>query len=246
MKTKSILVASLIILSLVFIGLQILKQEVYASGTRTLILLLLTALCCFEGKVKKGYFFLFLVTFSLAELLNFVAWFVTPEFRASLDYFYFIGNGLYILSYVFLIIEVIKNLNIRDVIAKFPVHIIILVVLDIFCVTIVTDTTKGTLSISEYSLEFVYNTVIMSLLTIAVINYIYKDDKKAMNLLVGSIFIVFSEIIQLAYFYVIDFNVLNVLCSLLLVLAFLFLYLHARLPDIDQEALLEDPEPIEA
>ncbi|RIA10017.1 hypothetical protein OE09_1864 [Flavobacteriaceae bacterium MAR_2010_72] len=246
MKTKSILVTSLVILSLVFIGLQVLKQEVYASGARALILLLLTVFCCYEGKVKKGYFFLFLVAFSLAEVLNFVAWFVTPEVRESIDYFYYIGNGLYILSYIFLIIHVLKSIDVRDVISKFPVHIIILIILDVFCVTVVTGTTKNTLSISEYSLEFIYNAVIMSLLTIAVINYIYKDDKKAMNLLVGSIFIVFSEIIQLAYFYVIDINVLNVLCSLFLVVAFLFLYLHARLPDLKPEEILEDPEPVEA
>jgi len=119
-------------------------------------------------------------------------------------------------------------MNLKEVITKLPAHIVILVVLDFFCVTIITDAAQG-LSIYEYSTEFLYNAVVMSVLTLAVINYIHKVNKKAMNLLLGSIFIVFSEMIQMAYFYVYDINVLNILCSFFLVLAFLFLYLQASL-----------------
>jgi hypothetical protein len=172
----------------------------------------------------------FLILFSLADILGFSRQFVSlPD--SSFDYFYYTCNSLYILSYLFLIVQVLKNMNIREVISKFPIHIIILVVLDIFCVSIVTETTKGSLSIYEYSLEFLYNAVMMSLLTLAVINYINKEDKQAMNLLVGSIFIVFAEMIQLAYFYVSSINFLNVLCSLFLVLAFAFFYLQANESD---------------
>ena len=129
---------------------------------------------------------------------------------------------------------VVKSMNIRDVITKLPAHIVILVILDIFCVTIVTDTAVEDLSIYQYALEFLYNAVIMTLLTFSVINYIYKVDKRAMNLLLGSIFIVFSEMIQLAYYYVLDINVLNVFCSLFIVLAFFFFYLQATLTETEE------------
>jgi hypothetical protein len=129
---------------------------------------------------------------------------------------------------------VFKNMDVKDVIMKLPAHIVILVVLDIFCVTIVTDTTKQELSIYQYSLEFIYNAVIMSLLTLSVINYIYKVDKNSMNLLIGSLFIVFFEMIQLAYYYVLEINALNVLCSLFLVIAFLFFYLQEILEETEE------------
>ena len=115
------------------------------------------------------------------------------------------------------------------IVKKFPAHLVILLVLDIFCWLTVTDTTKGVLTTTEYELEFIYNTVIMLLLTVTLINYIYREDKKSMNLLIGSIFIVFSEVIQLAYFYISAINILNVICSFFLVIAFIFFYLQSRL-----------------
>jgi hypothetical protein len=145
------------------------------------------------------------------------------------DLFYYFTNSLYILSYIFLIIKVLGDMNLKEIIRKFPIHIIVLLALDVFCVITVTETTKGLLSNAEYALEFSYNAVIMLLLTVTLINYIYREDKKSMNLLIGSIFIVFSEVIQLAYFYISAINILNVICSLFLVLAFIFFYLQSRL-----------------
>lgn len=171
---------------------------------------------------------MFLITFTVADVFNFLSWQISPDSFMA-DYSYYIINAMYILSYSFLIVQILKTLDIKQVVTKLPVHIIILLVLDISCVIVVTNTTKPELQFGEYLLEFVYNTVIMALLSVALINYIYKDDKKSMNFLVGSIFIVFSEVIQLAYFYVSEVNILNVLCSIFLVLAFVFFYLQAKI-----------------
>ncbi|MEZ4856525.1 MAG: hypothetical protein R2812_08645 [Gelidibacter sp.] len=229
MKLRTILISTLIVFSVVFIGLQIAQLELQAAGVRALLLLLLTALYCNKVKHKRLFFFLFFIAFALAETLNFFSLFIKVGTN-NVDYSYYLVNSLYILSYIFLIIQVIKGMDVKDVIRKFPLHIIILVILDISSVLVVTNTTKSQLNNHEYSLEFVYNAVIMLLLTVALINYIHKDDKKSMNLLLASIFIVFSEVIQLTYFYVAEINILNVFCSLFLVLAFLFFYLQARLP----------------
>lgn len=234
MKTKHFFITSLIILSIVFLGLQLTNYEMYASFIRAAMIVLLTILYCKQVKSYSSYFFMFLITFSLAEVIGLLSFIFELDLNNSIDYYYYIGNILYILSYIFLIIYVLKNINIKDAIIKLPAHIVILIVLDIFCVTIVTDTTKELLSIYQYSLEFLYNAVIMTLLTLAVINYIYKVDKKAMNLLIGALFIVFSEMIQLAYYYVIKINILNVLCSIFLVIAFLFFYLQAVLAEADE------------
>ena len=81
----------------------------------------------------------------------------------------------------------------------------------------------------DYLVEIVYNTVIMLLLTITLINYISRYTKKAMNLLLGALCIVFSEVIQVAYYYVSDQNILNVVYSILLVVAFAFFYIQSSL-----------------
>jgi hypothetical protein len=79
----------------------------------------------------------------------------------------------------------------------------------------------------DYSIEVFYNIVVMLLLTVTLVNYISRDSKKAMNLLIGSLCIVFSEVMQVAYFYVSEKNVLNVTYSVLLIFAFCFFYIQA-------------------
>jgi hypothetical protein len=229
MQILKILIATLIILSVSFLGLQILQFETQASALRALLLIGLTAFYYLTIKEKKHFFYLFLLAFTLAEILNFTSLFVSFVSENGTDYSYYLTNALYILSYLFLITKVLSDMNLKEVVRRFPIHILVLLVLDVFCVIIVTDTTKGLLSNEEYTLEFLYNTVIMLLLTVTLINYIYREDKKSMNLLIGSIFIVFSEVIQLAYFYISAINILNVICSFFLVMAFIFFYLQSRL-----------------
>lgn len=238
MSVTRILVGILIALSIVFMGFQIYELEVHAAGVRALLLIFLIILYYIRVKNKLFYFFLFLLTFAIAEILNFVGWMSPPVAIDSVDYLYYISNSLYILAYTFLIIQILSSMNLRDIVKKLPFHLLILIILDVFCVIVVTNTVIGRLNYYEYFVELIYNSVIMILLTVALMNYIYKDDKKAINLLIGSIFIFFSEVIQLAYFYVSNINVLNVFCSLFLVFAFVFFYLQSRLSYDSQEPSL--------
>jgi hypothetical protein len=204
-------------------------------------LLLLTLLYCVNIESKRLFFFLFLLCFLFGEIVNFMSYFVEFDIETSIDYFYYLVNGLYILSYVFLTIRVLTDIEIKVVLKKFWIHLIILVVLDVFCVMILSDTTEKMLTGSQVSLEFLYNSVIMLLLTFAMINYMSKNTQKSMNLLLGAIFMFFSEVIQMTYFYISEIHILNVICSLFLVLAFLFFYLQARIPyESEQKAIQQD------
>ena len=143
---------------------------------------------------------------------------------------YYGGNLCYITAYIFLIIEVLKSISLKSVISKFPVHVIILLVLDIYSVYLVSEIAVKSAFLSgilDYIVEIVYNIVVMLLLTVTLINYISRDSKKAMNLLLGALCIVFSEIMQVAYFYVSDKNILNITYSVLLIFAFCFFYIQA-------------------
>jgi len=81
----------------------------------------------------------------------------------------------------------------------------------------------------ELSLELLYNIFILSLLTVSLLNYFYRDDKKAMILFLGSLCISFSEVIQIAYYYIVDRQLLNVTYSMLLILAFYLFYVQSKL-----------------
>ena len=139
---------------------------------------------------------------------------------------------IYITAYTFLIIEILSSINVKRIFNRFKTYILILVVLDIYSIILVTDIaikSEILFGVYDYLIEIVYNTVIMLLLSITLINYISKHTKKTMNLLIGALCIVFSEVIQVAYFYVSEQNILSIAYSILLVLAFTFFYIQSNL-----------------
>ncbi|MFK7783245.1 hypothetical protein [Psychroserpens sp.] len=229
MQIGKFLGALILALSLFFLGLQFKGLEIEAAGVRALSVALLTILYVIRVKNKHPFFLMFLVFFTISEIFNYVTWVVNFDITPEVDYYYYIGNSLYITSYLFLIARIAITMNFKKAFLKFPVQIGLLGILGLFFVYFVSDTTKKELINSEYYLELFYNAVVMLLMAIALINYMYRDDKKSMNLLIGAICIMFSEVIQLAYFYIVDFLILNLLCSMFLVFAFLFFYLQSRL-----------------
>lgn len=239
MVINKVIKTFLILLSFLFVYLQIVEQDYYGDLVKTLLFLGLTALFLLDKDCDCLYFKLFLVFYTVGQLLGFSTWFIEIDYEKSGDFVYYIANTLYILSYALLIWQILSRLNLKEIVSKYFIAILVLIILDIFCVSIVTATTEGVLSFYEYTLEFLYNGVIMVLLSVSMINFMHRDDKRSMNMLVASIFIVFSEIIQLAYFYVAQYQELNVISSIFLVLAFVFLYLTAKLENEEPVDFLE-------
>lgn len=229
MENNKLLSGIIIALTISFIGLQIFQQELFADFVRGLILPILTVLYCLSGKSKTNYFFYFLLCYSLSDFSRVFSYFA--YYSSVVDNaLYYGGNLLYITAYIFLILEVFKSFNFKSVINRFPVHIIILLVLDIYSVYLVSEIavkSEYLYGLLDYSIEIFYNIVVMLLLTVTLVNYISRDSKKAMNLLLGALCIVFSEVMQVAYFYVSDKNILNVTYSVLLIFAFCFFYIQA-------------------
>jgi hypothetical protein len=229
MQKSKLLSGIIIALTISFVGFQIFQVDFIGGIVRGLILPLLTILYCVTGKSKSNYFFYFLLFYSLAEFTSVFSYFAYYSVVVD-NFLYYGGNLCYITAYVFLMLEVLKSIKLKSVISKFPAHIIILLVLDIYSVYLVSEIAVKSdylSNMTEYIIEIVYNIVVMLLLTVTLINYISRDSKKAMNLLLGALCIVFSEIMQVAYFYVSDKNILNVTYSVLLIFAFCFFYIQA-------------------
>ena len=229
LKIKTLKVL-LITIAVAFLTLQILEMEFYGAALKVLLFVGLTLLYHLEVREKSWFFRVFLYLFTLGVTIDYVAWFFPfSDNMAFESIFYYVVNMLFIASYAVIIAKMLSALNLKSLVKKLPVHILVLLVLDVFSVIIVTETTEKVLNPAEYMLEFIYNSVVMILLSVALLNYIYRDDIKSMNMLLASILIVFSEIIQMAYFYIENNNTFNIMCSVLLVGAFLFFYIQSTL-----------------
>lgn len=243
MLVNKILKVVLLLLGGIFIVLQGFAFEFEGAAIGALMLVLLIVLYSFWTKNRAKYFTWFLIMFAAGQLLSLYAYYA-PEFTDDeIDYYYYGANLLYILSYLFLIVKIVGNLKFKQVFSELSIPIIILIILDVFCVILVTDTTKSSLTYYQYALEFIYNAVIMALLSVALINYMYRNDNKSMLFLLASICIVFSEIIQLAYYYIlINNNDLGFIYSFFLVIAFLFLYVQSQLEFTGPEPAYTDEQ----
>ena len=115
---------------------------------------------------------------------------------------------------------------------SFRTQLLLLFALDIFVVWVLIDLVRSTL-VTDYAyiIELLYNLTVMILVSLALINYMQNDTKKSMNLLIGTICILFSEVIQIAYYYLSSLDkTLNIAYSVFLVLAFVFFFIQSKLP----------------
>lgn len=231
MHVGKILGIILILLSVLFLGLQSFGLEHQAFGIKALAMSLLTVYYIVNVKQKHILFLIFLIFYAAAEIHNYLTYELYPAENVSYDIHYITGNSLYVTAYLFLIARIFSIMRFKKAILKFPIQTLLLFALGVFVVYMITDlSNEGFIFEYEYMIETIYNTVVMFLVCLALVNYMFNDTKKSMNLLIGSIFIVFSEVMQIAYYYITDYdNTLNVVYSIFLVCAFVFLYFQSRL-----------------
>jgi len=237
MQNQKLLMVFIIILAIIYIGLQILEMQVIADYVRPTLVPLLTITYYLAKKEKSSNFFYFLLFYSIGEIFSLFRYFGLDFFFID-DLLYYLVNTLFITAYIFLILEILKPINIRKTFNRYTTYILILAVLDIYSVILVTEIAIKSEFLDgffDYLTEIVYNIAFMLLLSVALINYISSHSKKAMNLLLGTLCIVFSEVMQVAYFYVSEQNKLSVIYAILLVLAFTFFYIQSNLSYADSK-----------
>lgn len=206
---------------------QVQGEYLVSAISKSLIVPLFTLLYFINVKDKSIYFTGFLVLFSISELSTVAQFYL--DTTTALDTYYVIGNTIYILAYILLLIEVLKDLDFKKVFKNYKLSLSILAVLNVYIVYMLITIVYPVIDHSNLIyIELVYNIVMLLLLTFALINYSYNDNKKTLLLFVGCLCIVFSEFIQVAYFYISETDILNFTSTLLFVMAFFFFYIHAR------------------
>lgn len=197
-----------------------------ANVSRALIVPLFTVLYFINNKNYSPYFSLFLICYSISELISIVG------LTIRLEWEYYIGNSLYIMAYLALSYEILLSINMKHILKQFKIHLVVLCIVNVYVNYVLIKFQPDYFSTTDFAMELLYNIATVILVSISLLNYFYRDDNKALILFMGSLSVAVSEVIQIAYYYIVDSsdsNVLVVSYSLFLILGFYFYYTQSKL-----------------
>ncbi|PKQ44861.1 hypothetical protein [Confluentibacter flavum] len=224
MNKSIILVGTIVLIYTLFVIFQFGGNELIAYNLRSLIFPFVALTYFISIREKSIFFNLFLIFYSLSELLAIISDKLSP----GVDYL--LGNSLYILAYLMLFIKICKSISLMHVLKNFKIHLVVLTALNIYIVYVMQIIIDPLVELNyEYFVELIYNIVMLLLLSSSLINYFYRDNKKSLYLFVGSLCIVFSEVISVAYLYVAKQDLLNFIAVSLALIAFYFFYQQSKL-----------------
>ena len=237
MYKSKILVGFVLLCYILFAVFEFNGNQVVAYYFHSFIVPLITIIYIFFIKRKSKLFLWFLIVYSLSDILGIVIDNIPVDGTSSLyDFEYYFGNGLYILAYIFLILKIGKSLSFKHVVKHFKLHLVVLSILNIYLIYVLQNIISPNLILdSDFYIEFVYNVVTILLLSIALLNYFYKDNRKSLYLFLGALCIVFSEVMDIAYIYITQRSLLNFLATTLALSAFYFFYQQSKWLNISSE-----------
>ncbi len=190
---------------------------------------IVTVFYLFKVKNKPTFLSLFLITYSISDIINFF------DQESYNEYMYFLCNGLYMLSYVFLFLELNKTVNMKEILKKFPIHFAVLTLLNIYIVfvmaTIINPITFETDHIEFVRIfEHVYNIILLGLLSMSFFNYLLNENNKALLLFSGCLALTFFEFLLIGYYYLSEeMSIIRMVSILLELSAFLMFYFSATI-----------------
>ena len=232
MNKSKILVGLVALVYLLFIIFQFTGHSALALSFRSLIIpsvAILYFLCINRWSV---FFSFFLGFYAASDVLYLIAEYFNVPY--SIDYY--LGNSLYILAYGTLLFKACRSINLIEILRNYKIHLIVLTFLNVYVVYVLQDIVdpENTMQ-NEYYLELTYNLVMLFLLSASLLNFLYRDNKKSLLLFLGSICIVFSEVMGVAYLYVAQEGLLNFISTTLSLLAFYLIFKQSLLQNTINE-----------
>jgi hypothetical protein len=217
MNKSKFMVGLVFLVYLGFVISQFNNNDFLADALDALLLPLITVIYFTKERRINLFFSIFLICYSVSDLMVFIVDFI------PYNYYYYVGNGLYILAYLALLIKIVQSLSFQHIIKNFKLHLIVLTGLNIYIAYVLQVIVNPYVEMTnEYFVEIFYNVVMLLVLSASLLNYFYKDNKKALFIFLGSLSIVFSEVLGVAYIYVAKQDLLNFLTTSLTLLAFYF------------------------
>lgn len=238
MFKSKILVGCVLQLYILFVFFEVIGEYTIAFHLDGLIIPLITFIYLIFIKRKSKLFLLFLIFYSVSDLMgiatsNLLYYNLPYSNKENLIYYaydYYIDTALYILAYFFLFVKIAQTLPIGYIFKHFKIHLLVLITLNIYLVYVLQIIVEPYVEFQyEYVFEFTYNVITLMVLMVALLNFIYKDNKKALYLFIGSLCLVFSEFMDIAYIYIVQKSLLNILGTTFGVVAFYFFYQQSKI-----------------
>jgi len=225
MNKSKILIGLVLLLYLLYVVFQISGFVVMAEKVRCFIFPVVALTYFLSVRRRSVLFALFMVFYSVSDIL----YIFSDSIGNEIDYY--IGNYLYILAYIMLLIKICKSISFMHLLKNLKMHSLVLLILNIYIVYVLQMIIDQRIPEGGhgYVLEMLYNSVILLLLSTLLLNYFYRDNKKSLYLFIGSLCIVFSEVISVAYLYVTKQELLDFFALSLALLAFYFFYQQSKI-----------------
>ena len=197
----------------------------------SLIIPLVVARYVIFVRPKNKLFLMFFLLFAFSDLLGIFDRVIFPEVDSSYyEYGYYLGNSLYVLAYLMLFLKICFSINFKYVFKNLKIHLIVLIILDAYLMYVLHVIEEPNIDDnSVYFLENIYNIIILFVLSLALLNYFYRDNEKSLFLFFGVLCLVFSEVIDVANIYISQSSLLNFLATTLVLGAFYFFYEQSKL-----------------
>lgn len=231
MNKSKVLVGFVFILYVLFVVFEFNGNYSVSFYVESFIIPIIALIYLLFFKRKNKYFLSFLILYAIADLLFLVIGFL--PFKESLALYnldYYIGNSIYIIAYIFLFIKIVKSVCLFHVLKNYKMHLFVLTALNVYLVYVLQVIVKPNVVVNmDYYFELVYNVVTLLLLTVALLNYFYRDNQKALFLFLGVLCLVFSEVIDIAFIYISQRSILSIMATTLSLIAFFFLLQQSKL-----------------
>ncbi|RBP32697.1 hypothetical protein DFR65_10231 [Oceanihabitans sediminis] len=188
---------------------------------------LITIIYLLVSKNKSLLFVLFLVSYSVADILH------LSDTNNDSTTLYFVCNSLYLLSNVFLLAIIIRAIDFKRLYKNFLLQIIVLFILDAYLFIVLYGLIEEFMYATDYvvwvkTMEYAYNFVLLLLLSFSFLLFLEKSNRKSLFLFLGCIGIIFSEILLIGYYFVLELDTLKYLAIALNVISFSLLFIQTR------------------
>lgn len=187
---------------------------------------IITILYFFKNKDRSYWFSLFLVLYSISDILHYI------DYENESDSMYYVCNLLYVIAYSFLLFEIYKLISFKNIIKTSSIQLSILVVLSVFMTYQLVSFLNPVEFLGKHFflihiLEGVYNVILMFILTLSLLSFIEHSTHKTFLMFCGCFFVLFSELILLDYYYFSGNMLPRLISGILYLLAFFCFYFQS-------------------
>ncbi|GAB1857752.1 hypothetical protein MHTCC0001_25890 [Flavobacteriaceae bacterium MHTCC 0001] len=143
---------------------------------------------------------------------------------------YYFLSILRIIAYTSLAKHVCENLSLKEILKHHKLSVFILFALNVYMSIALTRVLSPFLKLSwDYVLETAYTVSMLSVLSLASINFFNNNSKKAFYLFVGSICIVVAEVLHVAHSYIFRVSILSLIKVTIIFIGLILIYQQGRL-----------------